>query len=648
MNKLFLPTFSRTMLGWYVILLVLCALFLVPTLGLLEGIRYDVPFTYDGDGLEYNLLTKGMIENGWWLENPLTGAPGTLQMYDYAVGSNLDFFVMKILSLFSGNYAVVMNSYFILGFFLTALFSMVVLSYLRIIPPIAIFGSLLFTFQYYHFFRLGHFNLTAYYMIPLMILVLIWVCQGEMFFFRSADTNKGFNLNISRKGWFTLFVLVITSTHSYYGFFGLLLLAVAVLWAFSREYNRIVLLNGLSALFLTILFSILNKVPSLIYGFINGPSFVMSYRYPFEAEIWGLKLIQLLLPTPGHRIPFLADIASQYTQYRPLVNENVSATLGIIGSIGFIILLSWIFIRNFKPIFEDLQSRSMILDNLSFLTVSAILIGTIGGVSAIIAMVFPAIHSYNRISLYIVFFAIIAVSYLLQLLYERYQSKPIFYPVFLLLLLVLLTGGIFDQVPQSASLHAGSAREQNFIADDIFFKEIEEKMPEGSSIFILPDIGGFPNSNPPLRINGSDSLKPYLHTKQLKWSYPTMKGRFWDNWQAAVAMSPPEDILGHLFATGFSGLLIDGYGYPDGGDSTFAIFSNLSGVTPLRGVDGRYGFYDLTGYMDNRKSTLSPGQYEKDQQVYLMQMKSKPELNSPVFATELRQRLADLESGKSS
>lgn len=642
MNRIKLPNFSRSDILWTVALIILCSLFLVHTLGLMSGIKLDIPFTYDGDGLEYNFMTKTMMETGWWLENPRTGAPGILEMYDYPIGSNLDLIIMKGISLFTGSYGVVMNIYYILGFFLTALCSLYVFRQLGIAYPIGVFGSILYSFSYFHFNRLSHYNLTAYFMIPLMILVILWVCRGEVLFFKKTEgkhSKTSFKPQITKTGIISIFILLITSTHSYYGFFGLLLLATATLWSYSRSFNLIPLLNGIISCILLAAFAILNKIPSILYNFSHGPSFVMSYRYPHEAEVWGLKLIQLLLPTPGHNIPFLADIAQKYTLFRPLVNENVSATLGIIGSIGFLVLLGWIFIREYKPLQTKLASRLPVIDHLSLLSITAVLIGTIGGISAIIAQVFPEIHSYNRISVFIAFFAILTFGYILQLLFEQYKNRSFFCPLFLVMLLCLLTFGIYDQVPAGFALTPGSDREQEYLSQDTYFKQIEDIMPKGASIFILPDIGGFPNSAPPGKIKALDSLKPYLHTHDLRWSYPTMKGRFWDNWQVAVASAPPEGMLDHLHITGFTGLLIDGYGYPDGGTGMNSIVINLTGEKPFLSKDGRYAFFNLTNYMDKKDQGISSVQIEMVKQKYFSTLESEARMNEPLYWDAVRTHL---------
>ncbi len=638
-NRSSLPSISAPAVIWCTVLVILCALSLTVTLGLMNGIRFDVPFTYEGDGLEYNLLTKTTIETGWWMENPMVGAPGILEMYDYAIGNNLDFLIMKILSLFTGNYAVVMNAYYILGFFLTAFCSLYVFRQFRIAYPVAVFGSLLYSFIFYHFNRIGHYNLTAYYMVPLMILVILWICQGESLFVKQKKSGLGFLISPTHKGYITLIILLITSTHSYYAFFGLLLVIVATLWITSRSFSVADLLNGLCAGIILILCTLLNKFPSLLYNLHNGPSYVMGYRYPFEAETWGLKLIQLLLPAPGHNIPFFADIAQKYTEYRPLVNENVSATLGIIGSFGLILLLGWVFINTWPPLKKILADNTGVMTHLSLLTISAVLIGTIGGISAIIAQVFPDIHSYNRISIYIGFFAIFAILIVFQAIFEKYRNTPLFCPVFLVMLLVILIAGIYDQVPSGYALNPGSDREMVFLSDKTYFSHLEETIKPGSSVFILPDIGGFPHSNPPGNISALDHVKPYLHTSHLKWSYPTMKGRVWDNWQVAVASSPPADLMDGLYHAGFSGLLIDGYGYADHGRSIFGEYQNFTGIPPEISENGRYAFYDLTSYIERKKEGIAQEQYSAIVQNYLQTMKETGELQDQNFGYTIRNQM---------
>jgi phosphoglycerol transferase len=227
---------------------------------------------------------------------------------------------------------------------------------------------------------------------------------------------------------------------------------------------------------------------------------------------------------------------------------------------------------------------------------------------------------------------------ILEYLSENRVNSRRFQIIFSILLIIVLILGVFDQVPASYALNSDSEREIQFLSDDSYFKSIESSMSGDSQIFILPDIGGFPESNPPGKIYPLDNVKPYLHTTALKWSYPTMKGRFWDNWQVMVASSPANEMLNSLYFTNFTGLLIDGYGYADGGLKTINSFETVTGVKPLVSNDGRYSFFDLRGYMSGKNVGLNEIQLEKRRDQYLNTIAMMPELRDPGYGTQVREK----------
>src|SRR5579864_2004394 len=53
----------------------------------------------DKDLSFHSMLVKGLVENGWPLRNPLLGAPGTSELYDFPEASNLDLVLMKLIAL---------------------------------------------------------------------------------------------------------------------------------------------------------------------------------------------------------------------------------------------------------------------------------------------------------------------------------------------------------------------------------------------------------------------------------------------------------------------------------------------------------------------------------------------------------------------
>jgi len=136
----------------YLVALVSCLVILALITRLWE-MDITIPFGYSGDGASASMLFKGIIDNGWYYENPYLGMPTGYHMYDYPLVEAINFLLIKFLALFSSDYAVVMNLFILLGYFLTAITSFLVFRHFRISFGPAMLGSLLFSFFPYHFMR---------------------------------------------------------------------------------------------------------------------------------------------------------------------------------------------------------------------------------------------------------------------------------------------------------------------------------------------------------------------------------------------------------------------------------------------------------------------------------------------------------------
>ena len=139
--------------------IILCLALLVLVMKLWKA-SLAVPFGYlpGGDALCYSIFVKGLIDNGWYWQNHFLGMPTGLDLYDFPLSDGIHFLFIKFLSLFSTNYAVVLNLYFLLNFPLTALTSLFVFRRFGLSYGPSIVGSLLFTFLPYFFRRgEGHF-----------------------------------------------------------------------------------------------------------------------------------------------------------------------------------------------------------------------------------------------------------------------------------------------------------------------------------------------------------------------------------------------------------------------------------------------------------------------------------------------------------
>ena len=68
------------------------------------------PFTYQGDALFYHIVVKGVVDNGWFQNNPMLGMPYGLDLRDVPTSdNNLYFLLIKLISLFTSNYSLILN-----------------------------------------------------------------------------------------------------------------------------------------------------------------------------------------------------------------------------------------------------------------------------------------------------------------------------------------------------------------------------------------------------------------------------------------------------------------------------------------------------------------------------------------------------------
>lgn len=594
MNSNFLKPYIKPMVA-YILALFICVITLAWVMKLWEA-DFSIPFSYEGDALNLDMLIKSIIDNGWIYYNDFVGMPTGLYMYDYPVADNLTFGLIKIITFFAHNYANAMNFFYLLTFPLTTFTTMLVLRQFKVSYASSIVFSLLFTFVPYHFLRgEPHVHIANYFIIPPMVMVIIWIYTDKIFFSNSNKDEVDLKINIfNRKSIMSILIcFIVSSSFIYYSLFSCFFLMVAGITSSISRKNKYPLLESIVLIASILIGVIINILPSLIFIFNHGRNAEAIARTPFiEAELYGLKIIQLLMPIPGHRIPFLAHIADIYFRSAPLVTENYMSSLGIIGSVGFIILILYIFYKSANGI-----NNVPLISELSILNLSAILLATIGGFANIVNLIFPAVRAYNRMSIFIAFFSFFAVAILLDYFSKKYVKTKAPILLFYGLMALILVGGILDQTSDSFAPPYSTTKAE-YISDQNFMDGIQAVMPENAMIFQLP-YAWYPEYPPINRMTDYSHFKGYLHSKDLRWSYGTIKGRAGDLWQREVATLPLTDMVKILSITGFNGIYVDSYGYPDNGISIIANLSNLLDTEPLISANGRLFFFDMTEY--NRK-----------------------------------------------
>jgi phosphoglycerol transferase len=174
---------------------------------------------------------------------------------------------------------------------------------------------------------------------------------------------------------------------------------------------------------------------------------------------------------------------------------------------------------------------------------------------------------------------------------------------------VVLVAGLLDQASLLAARPYGKTIE-TFRADARFVRGIEATLPPAAMVFQLP-YRSFPETPPQHRLRDYDPLRPYLHARTLRWSYPTMRGRRDDLWATAVVARPLAEMVQTLSDAGFAGILVDRAGYPDDAAGMEAALTTLLQVRPTVSDHARFAFFPMTGY--NARSGAGRSAAEREQ-----------------------------------
>lgn len=548
--------------------------------------RFHVPFYAHSDAYFYSALVKN-IASGHFLVNPWVGAPGIQRLYDFPLGSGLHLLLLRMLSVFSRNFAVVLNGYFLLAFPLIAVLSLLTFRQLGISYPVGVVGSVLYAFLPYHFYRgEGHLTFGTYYMVPPLVLVLLWLTSGEPFFRWDYPPKQTSEHWITGKGTASLVICaLVASDTAYAAFFSAFFLIVAgalARWRYGHSRLRTagVLLGTLLLVFA------LNLSPTFLYHLRHGSNPEAVQRQVQEAEIYGLKVAQLVLPVTMHRVHALAELKAKYNlRGMPFwINENDWSALGVVGTFGFLLLLVYLLFRSGG------KRCSPLLETLSLVNFAGLLLGTVGGFGVVFALlVSPDIRGYNRICTYIAFFSMIAAMWELEQLSLRLNriNRLLIYP----LLSLLLVFGTLDQTTKFF-IPDYRAAQAEYASDGLFMYQIQSSLPDNAMVFQLPYVP-YPESAPVHDMADYDHFRAYLHSTKVRWSYGAMKGRPEDLWQRRVTAQPAAEMAQTLALAGFSGIYINRKGYADGARQLQAQFASILDTAPLVSPNQRLVFFSL-------------------------------------------------------
>jgi hypothetical protein len=566
-----------------------------------------IPLYYEGDGLLHQILVKGTIEHGWYLNNNSLGAPLGLQMHDFPLMDSLFFVLLKLISLPSRDWGLTVNLFYFLTFPLTTVTALYAMRRLGVSYAPALVGALLYTFLPYHFTRgEQHLYLSCYFLVPLIVSVAVRILLGRGVLLRREGPCGVVRWDLtSRESLRAVgLCLLIGSGGIYYAYFSCFLLLIAgIVGGLNRRRLYPVVA---SCLLICVICSSVgaNLMPKILHDLRHGPNARGMLRSPFEAELYGLRLATMLLPSSVHRIGVLRELRSAYIQaFAPVTAgamEVESATLGVLGSVGFLLLIG-------RLLAVRRRTAPGVPDALAVLNLFAVLLAVAGGFGPLVNFLgSPMIRCYDRISIFIGFFAFCSLAIVADRIRSPLVAKRsvLAYHVALGCALIL---GLLDEVGP-AFVPAYAELKQVFKSEAEFVHQVESVLPRRAMVFQLPSIR-FPEVPPVGTMRSYDPFRAYLHSRHLRWSHGTIPGREADGWRARIADMPPDEQAPTLVYSGFRGIWIDRGAYPDRGADLEARLTRIVGSGPMVSGDGRYSLFSLTDYAKALRSRCTEAEW---------------------------------------
>lgn len=538
------------------------------------------PLAYRQDALYFQVMTKALGEHAWNDHIARLGAPFGLDAVDFPLRCSLDYGLIKLLMLIFHSPFLVVNLYWLLAAGLAGASATLFMRFLRANAPASFTFGVLFGILPFTFFRsVAHLNLLTF-MIPAGAFLAVSVARGEI-------TWKS-----KQQLWLPLLLSVAVGfIYIYWAFFTCILIALGGLIGFFLHRQRRTLLVAVCLVALISTAAFLNLAPTLSYWHEHGRNPAVVFKSPSEADVYGLRIRQMLTPVFSNGFPWMQRIrerivAGGFPEDAKDANESVSASLGTLGAIGFLMLLAIVLWPRLANPPEDITI-------LASLTLAVVLICHTGGLGGLFnVFVTNEFRCYNRISPFISLFSFALLATTFDRIFGRHRGLTS-----LAASCAIITFAAFDQIPlYYLSFHRDIERE--FRQDEATFRAIDGLLPAGASVFQLPYMP-FPVDSGVNTLPYYENSKAYLQSSKIRWSWGAMTGRH-DNWTQVTSSLPVEAMLRRIGDAGFQGVLISRGGYTD--RTVEDAVSALAGAPSFVSSDSRWVFYDLRAYVDNMKS----------------------------------------------
>jgi phosphoglycerol transferase len=531
------------------------------------------PIVYAQDGVLDGVMVQGMLEGDYFppgvIRSDRLAAPGTFSLGDFPTFDAFHLLWMKAISLFTSNPFLVINLYYLFSFFLSGLCFLWTARAFRIRYPLAITGSVLFAFGAFPQARIQHLFLAAYYIIPPLIWVIAQCWSEKPLVEKNARGRWTIDWKDSRLPWIVAITLIGGWSGIYFTAFFLVLATFSAVHSafFFRSWTRLVS----SLLPVVLLFGsfVVGALPNITHSVVHGKT-AIGGRHFSETEVLGLTLPEALLPiVTAPNIAWIREhIGKKYVTPMPRTDATY---IGGWASLGFMTAV-------FFGLFYGVNAGRSLPAQFGLVSVFLLLYALRGGLGLMFSiLVSPQIRALSRIVIFMAPLGLFTIGAFLS----SWPKRRWF--VYVAGALMLATG-LVDQV-----FYRGLDNHPTFgpqyTQDREYFPQIEAKLPPGSAVFQLP-VMEFPETGGKHKMIDYDQLRPFLHTKTLRWSAGAASGRETIRQHYQLGAMPMD--IEAIRKAGFSAILIDNNGYTDEAKGLREHLAARLRTDPIVSPDGRW------------------------------------------------------------
>lgn len=365
----------------------------------------------------------------------------------------------------------------------------------------------------------------------------------------------------------------------YYGAFAILVIGVGTLAGWIRTRRAASLRSGAGVLLaLTVALAISGLTSPRTLD--TGVSHTLHDPRPSDAELFSLKIRNLVTPMPGNWIPPLASWAArdETARFPPVIGRTQLGLLGALGLVGLIVVL-------FIPVAAGPGDEGDTLKAASRLNLAVLVVGMTGGLGSVVtAVLVPQLTNYTLLTPFVAFLALLS----LCIFVDRFTGGRPWWRIGAWMAVLVIA--VFDHAVAIEPVMATRtivAEESQGIRDVMV--ALEQRLPAGSLVAQLPIQAEPVQQN---KMHAFDQLKPYVLSRSLRWTFPATSptGQKWLDELATVA---PGDVIARLRRDGVSAVVIDRLAYPDDAAGLLAeIEKSLPTVEPVMPHD-RYVALDI-------------------------------------------------------